>query len=67
MNPLPPDSHFPSVRVGNESPTSVNQQNMLNPFPEAPTAAHWVVFQTNVIANDTEQVGKVWRWLGVRD
>lgn len=43
---------------GNESPTSVNQQNLLNPFPEARTAANRVVFPTNFIANDTEQTGK---------
>lgn len=30
---------------GNESPTSVNQQNLLNPFPEARTAQVGWCFQ----------------------
>lgn len=42
---------------GNESPTSVNQQNLLNPFPEARTAASRVVFPTNFIGSYTGQIG----------
>lgn len=34
------------------------QQNLLNPFPEAPTAAQRVEFRTNVIANQREPTGK---------